>query len=300
MKKTIIIIAVTSTLSGCLGSSTVTPTMSAPSGTTYQKLSSTAAATSELGGDTLRMNGTNNGLSLETVSGELTHNTKRHTFRDGIINLTDNNGFNVAALPTLEDETDLTLKISSPTTDDQGITGTYDYVRLYENNYTDPNNNDSIENVGYFGVVTGTADVPSTGLAVYTGGAAGITQNTNTGQMLDLYGTSTVAVDFDKKIVVATISGITAKTTGEIPTDAAINVDTITASMGIEGNRFKGTDILTTNDGTAVNLTGLNTASTTQGTFFGYDTAKSIPDEVAGIILTKGDDGYVAINYISD
>lgn len=303
MKKTIIIIAVTSTLSGCLGSSTVTPTIaSAPSGTTYQNLNSTAAATSALGGDTIRMNSTTEGISLATVSGSLDHKTKKHTFDDGKIALTDNNGFNADTLPKLVDDNDATLTISSPTTTDSGITGTYDYVRLYEANYTDPISGEAIQNVGYFGVVTATADIPSTGKAAYAGGAAGITENKSTDVSLDLFGTSIVQVDFGTKYVQALIQNITAKTTGENPVDAISPVDTITVlNMEIKENRFRGGSILTILNETPVSLTGTGTpVDVSQGTFFGYDTASSIPDEVAGLISRVGNGGNVAINYISD
>ena len=300
MKKTFIIIAVALTLSGC--NSTVTSTASsAPSGTTYQNLNSTAAATSVLGGDAIRLNNTTPGISLVTNSGTLTHNTKKHTFNDGKITLTDNDGFDAATLPKLVDATNATLIISSPTTADSGITGTYEYVRLYEVDYNDPVSGDAIENVGHFGVVTGTADVPSTGTATYTGGAAGIVENVNTGLSLDLFGTSTVAVDFGAKTVVASINGITAKTTTATPVAAPTPVDSITATnMTITGNQFDGGAIISSLNGVAVDLTGTGSVSSTQGTFFGYDTASSIPDEVAGIILKVGNTGHVAMNYISD
>lgn len=78
-------------------------------------------------------------------------------------------------------------------------------------------------------------------------------------------------------------------------------VDTISVTgMTISGNGFSGGTVATTNDGTAVNITGANTTTTAQGAFFGYDTAASAPDEVGGLVLQQGDDGILAGGFVAD
>ena len=82
---------------------------------------------------------------------------------------------------------------------------------------------------------------------------------------------------------------------------ATAPIDTISVTgMNISGNGFSGGSATTSNGGSAVTITGANTTSNAQGTFFGYDAANSRPDEVAGNVLIQGDSGRVISSFIAD
>ena len=304
MNKTFSLLAATSAcalLAACGGSSTGggsttgggTPTPTAPS---YEVLSSTAATTSTLGGVALRSNNTSGALDIVTTSGTMTHNAGNTTITDGTYSLTDPDGFNGGN--TLTDGT------STITTDTNGLSGTYEYVTIYDQTYT--SDGDTYDSAGIGGVITSASDVPTTGSATYTGDASGLVVTATQGFDLE-NGTSTVSADFAAGTVNATMTGFTAtdQATGSA---ATAPIDTISASgMTIAGNSFSGGTITTTNGGAAVNITGANTTTAAQGAFFGYNgtqTAPSgiiaAPDEVGGLVLLRGNDGSVAGRFIAD
>lgn len=256
----------------------------------YETLNSTAAKTSTLGGVAIRSNGASGALDVVTTSGTMTHNTGNTTITDGTYSLTDADGFNGGT--TL---TDGTSTITADGT--QGFTGTYEYVTAYEQSYT--SGGTTYVSTGVGGVITNASDVPTNGNATYTGEASGLVVTATQGFDLN-GGTSNVTADFASGTVNATLTGFTAidQATG---TAAIAPIDTITATgMTLSGNGFSGGTITTTNAGTAVDVTGANTASTAQGAFFGYDASNSAPDEVGGAILLQGDDGIVAGGFIAD
>lgn len=302
MNKTFSLLAATSACSllvACGGGSTgdgittPTPTPTTPS---YETLSSTAAATSTLGGVALRSNNTSGALDIVTTSGTTTHNTGNTTITDGTYSLTDADGFNGGN--TLTDGT------STITTDASALSGTYQYVTVYDQSYT--SGGVVYDSRGVGGVVTRAADVPTTGTATYMGDAQG--QVVTGTQGFDLArGTSTVSADFGARTVNVTMTGFTAtdQTTGNATTAP---IDTISANgMTIAGNGFSGGTVATTNGGAAVDITGANTTTTAQGAFFGFNGAQTAPsgtmaapDEVGGLVLQRGDDGIVAGAFVAD
>ena len=275
-----------STGNGSTGGGTFTPTSTTPS---YETLSSTAAVTSTLGGVAIRSNGTSGALDVVTTSGTTTHNTGNTTITDGTYSLTDADGFNGGN--TLTDGT------STITTDTSALSGTYEYVTIYDQTYT--SGGVTYDSRGVGGIITSASDVPTSGMATYTGDAQG--QVVTATQGFDLAnGTSTVSADFAAGTVDATMTGFTAtdQATGNA---ATAPIDTISATgMTISGNGFSGGTVATTNGGAVVNVTGANTTTTAQGAFFGYDSAASAPDEVGGLVLQQGDDGFVAGGFIAD
>lgn len=255
----------------------------------YETLDSTAATTSTLGGVALRSNNTSGAQEIVTTSGTTTHNTGNTTITDGTHSLTDADGFNGGS--TLTDGT------STITKDTSDISGTYEYVTIYDQTYTA--GGVRYDSVGVGGVITSAADVPTTGAATYTGDAFGLVVTATQG--FDLKnGTSTVSADFAAGTADATMAGFTAtdQATGNT---ATAPIDTISATrMAISGNRFSGGTVITMNGGATVNITGANTRTTAQGAFFGYDASASGPDEVGGLVLQRGDDGIVAGGFIAD
>lgn len=265
------------------GGGSTTPT-TPPS---YESLSSTASKTSTLGGVALRSNTTTGTMGLVTTSGSVTHNTGATTIADGTYTLNDPNGFDASG----------NLSDGSSTVTPGTMTGSYDYVTVYEQSYT--SGGTTYDSAGIGGIVTSASDVPTSGTANYTGEAEAFVVTATQGfDLLD--GKSTVAANFGAGTVNVTMNGFTAEdaATGN-PTTAPIDTISVTG-MAIAGNGFSGGTIATTNAGSAVNLTGANTTSAAQGAFFGYDAAISAPDEVGGLIMLQGDDGVVAGGFIAD
>lgn len=284
-------------LASCGGSSTGGGS-AAGGGTppSYEALSSTAATTSTLGGVALRSNNTSGALGIVATSGTTTHNTGNTTITDSTYSLTDADGFNGGN--TLTDGT------STITTNTSILSGTYEYVTIYDQTYT--SGGDTYDSIGIGGVITSASDVPTAGSATYTGDAAGLVVTATQGFDLE-NGTSTVTADFAAGTVNTTMSGFAA--TDQVTGNAATApIDTISVTgMTITGNGFSGGTVATTNGGAAINVTGANTTTAAQGAFFGYNgtqTAPSgtiaAPDEVGGIILMEGDGGIVISNFIAD
>lgn len=295
MSKTFSLLTATSTcalLAACGGGSTgggtttPTPTPTTPS---YETLSSTAATTSTLGGVALRSNNTSGALDIVTISGTTTHNTGNTTITDGTYSLTDADGFNGGN--TLTDGT------STITTDTSQLSGTYEYVTIYDQTYT--SGGDTYDSVGIGGIITSASDVPTTGSATYTGDASGLVVTATQG--FDLAnGTSTVSADFAAGTVDATMTGFTAtdQATGNA---ATAPIDTIQLTgMRIDSDGFTGGTYDTLLNGTSVNVTGENTTANAAGAFFGYNESQTAPDEVGGLFLATGDDGIVAGRFIAD
>lgn len=299
MQKSLIILTATSAfalLSACSGGGGSVPVGGGGGGTTpppgptpsYETLDSTADATSTLGGVALRS--TNTDFDLVATTGSLTHDTGETTLSDGSGSLTDPDG--------LDANGQLTDGGSTVTVDDgQLFTGSYEYVRAYQQSYSSGGTN--FDATGIDGIVTDAGDVPTSGTATYSGEAIGVVIAGNEGYDLE-NGSSTVTADFGAGTVDATMTGFTARdhATGNT---ATAPIDTIAATgMTIAGNGFSGGTVTTTNSGTAVNVTGANTTTAAQGAFFGYDAAASAPDEVGGMVLQQGDDGIVAGAFIAD
>ena len=151
---------------------------------------------------------------------------------------------------------------------------------------------------GIVGVATPVADMPLSGSATFTGGAAGFVITAASGFDL-INGKSLVTVDFTGKSVTAALSdftdvsqvsgnGLSAPIAAIIWRDAQIN-----------GSGFGGGTLETRNGfGDAIDLTGPNTTLQAQGQFFGVDAAA--PAEVGGLVFSEGDTGKVFGSFIAD
>ena len=279
--------------SGGSGNMTLNPppvTTPTPTPTpTYETLTSTASSTSPLAGSAIRSNGTTGTLDVTTTSGTLTHNTGATTVSDGTYSLTDADGISGGVL------TDGSSTLTS--NGSQGFTGTYEYVRAYNQTYI--SGGVTYDSNGVNGIVTSSTDVPTTGSATYTGEARGVVVTGVQGFDLN-NGTSTVNADFGSGTVNATMTGFSA-TNQATGAAATAPIDTISATgMTISGNGFSGGTITTSNGGVVTSVTGTNTTTAGQGHFFGYDGTNARPDEVGGNILIQGDNGRVLGTFIAD
>ena len=280
-------------LTGCGGSSSgVKPTSGDNTNTTpsYEKMNSTANVTSTLSGSGIRSNGTTGAIGVVNTNGTLKHDAGATTINDNTYALTDNDGFNGNNVMT-----DGSSTLTSDGT--QGFSGTYEYVRAYNQTYT--SGGVTYDTTGIYGIATKTSDMPTSGSATYTGAATAIVVTATQGFDLSS-GTSNVNADFGAGTVDVTLNGFTAtdQATGNA---ATAPIDTISVSdMTISGNGFSGGTATTSNGGTTTSITGANTSSSAQGHFFGYDSANSRPDEVGGNVLIQGDDGRVIGTFIAD
>lgn len=275
-------------VSGCSGSGAGGD---ADTSSDYQTLASTEAITSTLGGTTIQTRGSATTISeVKEVSGSLRHDTGRTVISDGTYTLTDSDGFDSNGLLT----DGFSALISTPV---QGFTGSYDYVRAYNQAYV--SNFTAYETQGVVGVVTQSSDIPTSGSATYNGEA--IAKITGTPTSYDLNsGASTINVDFASATTSVTMTNFTAtnKATGA---SATAPIDTIAMTdMAISGNQFSGGTLSTTLATVDVDLTGTNTSTSALGRFFGLNSAGSAPDEVGGVVYSGGDSGSVSAIFIGD
>ena len=112
-------------------------------------------------------------------------------------------------------------------------------------------------------------------------------------------GQSTVTANFADGTVDAIMTGFTPMTAEE--STGSNPIDTISAKgMNITGNSFAGGTVTLEKSGAVVTPLGNNTTVESQGSFFGYDKAKSIPDEVAGMTTVGSENGLIFGAFIAD
>ncbi|MEE9454391.1 MAG: transferrin-binding protein-like solute binding protein [Paracoccaceae bacterium] len=257
----------------------------------YETLSSTADATSVLGGTLVRRTvATNVDRQLLTTTGELVHNTGKTTITFG-------NGYDVLIDP---DGVDNNLITDGPYFEGNAevritkkVSEGYDYAYSYF--LWQKVGDITYAGIGVGGIVTQAQHVPTAGQATYTGKARGSYQGADGYHGIG-NATSGVDVDFGSGTVDVAITGFSTNASNPQL------IDTIAVTgMNISGNAFTGGTISTTMNGAAVDITGPNTNTYIGGNFFGYDGANSRPDEVAGVAEAHGDNNRrVQVTYIAD
>lgn len=279
------IVPVVSACSG--GSSSDIGAANAPKLPSYETVSSANDKTSTIGGVALRQNQKTEVFSIRRTNGSLTHRTGATVISDFAYTLTDPNG----------------LDSSQSLTDGKSILtvlptkGRYDYVRLYEQDYTSEGT--AFESLGIFGVQTRPRDIPVSGRATYQGEAFGFVKVGEKEYLLK-NGSSTVLADFGTKSVDVKMTGFTAlDSVTENVTSGPIDSISVTG-MKISDNRFADGDVSTSLNGVPVNIAGPSGESFSQGAFYGYDSSILAPDEVGGIALLKGGRGIVMGTFLAD
>lgn len=243
-------------------------------------LDSNKAVVSPFGGVGIRT-GSDGSLVVSQNYGTLTHDTGAINYNDEIYTLLDANGFQQGVA---NDGADGTLEISRSQFSDE-----YDYLIPTVFSYTE--NGERYTTTGFAGIVTDSNDMPTTGGAVYVGEAAG--SMIASGDYFELNGgTSTLTASFETGLVNATFDSFD-------PTGAPIDSVQI-VDMTISGSTFSEGAVITSMDGVGVDVTGSNTISNTEGMFFGWDDGNGIPDELAGSSVSKGDDGFLLMNFTGD
>ena len=275
-------------LTACGGATTggggVTPALP-----TYYTLSSTAAATSTLGGSSLRVNTVTNNYDVGTITGSLRHNTGGTTISDGLYTLSDGNGPD--ANGTLTDG-------ASTLTLTDGVGSTYDYVTAYRQTYTA--GGQAYKNLAVVGIITKTADMPTAGAARYTGAAVGAMAY-NSGPVVTMKNaTATVDANFGGGTVNVDMSGFQAfDATSGLPAGTPAQQITID-NMTISGAHFSGGNVTFRTGGSVVSAVGTGATSQAQGAFFGYNSSAGMPDEVAGVMAASGSTGFLTTTFVAD
>lgn len=250
-------------------------------------LYATGEKVSTLGGVSIRTNGETGELQMLILSGSKDHNAGPTTVTDGKYILADKDGFN--GFGTISDgHSNLSIQAMP-----------YNFVSLavFDQSY-------SVGDVGYnstgiIGIITEPSDVPTSGLAMYSGQAEALIVTSSQGYALQ--GKSTVEAEFSASgKVQVTLDGFTATdlTTG---TMTLAPIDTISVTdMVISENRFSEGFITTSSGGAPLSVTGANTSAVAEGAFFGYDANIGAPDEVGGMVLIEGEDGIIVSSFVAD
>lgn len=294
LRLTAIMTALVLTLSGgCGGPSgtTVDPWVAPPAGY-YKPLDSTENATSTLGGVGIRGNNSDNSqLEIARAVGSLDHNPNgalTYTDTDNSYTLTDPDG--MSGLIASDGQEGQLLDESS------AYNGTYEYVMPVEFTYTQ--NDVKYTTLGFAGIITDAAHIPVSGTATYTGDATGFV-NGSTGSFVLTNGISNISINFAAgEVDLLTLNDFTATASGT-PVTAPPDTIQITG-MTIAGNTFSGGELVALLNDLPVDVTGANTTATSEGMFFGWDSANPIPDEVGGVILVEGDAGEMRFLFVGD
>ena len=291
------LLAVSSVAACSTGSSFTAGAPSAHKAQNYETTTSTATSTSRLGGAVIRKSfNLATGAStrgLATITGSLTHNTGRLELNDGLYLFIDPDG------------PDASNVIRTAANDNgnvgQRISGTYQYVIPYDLGYSIGRT--SYGNQGVAGIITASTDMPSAGIAHYTGEAymnmlpASLV---GTGYNFES-GTSNVDVDFAAGTANVALGSFAVSDGTNPVTAAAAPFDTVRGSgLAISGAQFSGGSWVTVKGGIAVNVTGSSTTATSNGTFFGYDPTISAPDELGGVVYIHGDTAFITGVFIAD
>ncbi len=255
----------------------------------YERLASTASATSTLGGVALKLRPIPTATTLSASSGTLDHESGATTINDGTYTLIDPDGYTQNGLLT----DGVSTLFSTPA---QGFTGNYDYARVYSHAYFV--NTVPFVTTGVYGVVTREEDMPSTGTATYTGEAQASYFNTTSN--FDLSdGTSEIKADFAAGTVDVTTDkfDITNRETG-VSANVGFNAVKITG-MTVFGNQFSGGTITTELNGRKVEIVTDRAQESALGRFFGLTTSGR-PDEAGGIGYLRGNDGSLTTIFLAD
>ena len=168
---------------------------------------------------------------------------------------------------------------------------TFEYVLRYTGEYRIGAETYSSEGVA--GIVTTDSDVPSSGVANYSGIAFGSGATVSGGGFELLSGDAAAAVNFLDGTLSLTADGFS---------DIGAPVDEVqVAGALMDGASFSGGTISLMNNGSSADgILGAHTQSQFGGSFYGFDDTLEIPDELGGILLKAGDDGYVALYFAAD
>ena len=250
----------------------------------YQTLPGTGTSTSNLGGAALHYVASTTPQQITPLTGSVNRATNAVALNDGTYPFLDANGFDAGG--GLSNPLGSGLRLDSHGTN--LFTNSYAYVLPIQYHYTVGGVTSSY--VGTVGIETRGTDIPIGGTAHYTGEAFGTVVPAVGITNAMVGGTSVVDVNFTTSQVNVTM-GFNAPTS---PVDAIAGT-----GMQIVGTSFSGGTWRTYKNGAVVNVTGLGPRPSSIGDFYGYDSARNGPAEVAGVVLMKGGSATVYGMYLA-
>ena len=271
---------------GDVSNPSTTPT-DPPSGTVYPQYRTNTgvpiSVSTQLEGTALQSRGGTQRLSQ--VSGTVNSADGSVTISDGSATLSDPDGFDASG--TLSNGAGATYQ----TRTDPELSG-YDYVTVGKLDYL-AGGTSSTSSLVVIGVDTENADMPSRGIARYTGS---MRADEIQGSSFQHYQSNQVVLDVDFGSHDATL---TAENFGV--TSGGMNFDALTVSgIDITGNNLSGGTATTLSNGSPVTLYGSDATTSLSGTFYGFDTSIGAPDEAGGVFLVDGSNGQLMGYFVVD
>lgn len=175
------------------------------------------------------------------------------------------------------------------------LSGNYDYIRAYRQDYVQ--NSTAIGVSGIYGAVTADTDIGRTDTATYQGEATGQLSG-NSDYALE-NGSSRVDANFSTNRATLTVSGFEVKNTATQAIETVGFTSYEVSGMLINGASITGGST-SFKDGTRVVDPLGSTTTSSAAAFFGYDTTTSAPDEVGGVVVTRGSSQVLSTIFAAD
>ena len=228
--------------------------------------------------------------STSAGSGAIDFFSGETTLTDGRVSITDSNG--ISLYQELEDDdntlSDRTIAYVN-TSGGTYLRNSYNAmatVRIFDQ-YEVGSGTVTQESLGVVGIATASADLPTSGTATHNGEAwlsysSGADYFAATG---DVAATTNFGSDKMELRITDIDDGAG---NADVPLDTLIFSD-----IDVSGNSFSGSAYSASLGGSAYEPTGAGSTATIDGTFYGYDSHISSPDEMGGTFMVTGSDGEI-------
>lgn len=234
-------------------------------GAAYPTLARVENTVSTVGGTRIGNNG-----DVSNITGVFAHNTGATQFSDGTVTLNSTTGNGLTGLD--DGSTQVTVFTGA------GLSNQMQYLTPVT--ITAPIGSGS----AILGLVTDPSDIPTGAASAVFVGQSSINVASGAGSF-QMTGTATTFADFGANDVDVTLNGFTSSSNPAPFDNLQIN------NMTLSGSGFSGGSLSTTLGGQGVDVVGSGASFQSRGSFFGFDTANSIPAEVGGGFRADGTSG---------
>lgn len=170
--------------------------------------------------------------------------------------------------------------------------GAYQTAKMYTGGISDPGAGVSYGIVhGVYGVEASGGALSTTRTATYIGEASGVYSTGSEAQVSLNNGTAKVEVNFATGLVDVDITNFEPNTA---PFDSVFAVN-----LPLDGTRYEGDQVGAFSGNTIQNALGAGPEWTATGVLLGNVDAQGIPDETAGVLYGRGDDGSLGVVFIA-
>lgn len=234
-------------------------------GATYPTLASVENMVSTVGGTRVGNNG-----DVANVTGIFSHNTGATRFSDGTVTLNSTIGNGLTGLD--DGSTQVSVFAGA------GLGNQMQYLTPVT--ITAPIGSGS----AILGLVTNPGDIPTGAASTIFVGQSSVNVANGAGAF-EMTGTATTVADFGANDVDVTLGSFTSSSNPAPFDTLQIN------NMTLSGSGFSGGSLTTTLGGQGVDVVGSGATFRSRGSFFGFDTANSVPAEVGGGFRANGTSG---------